>query len=170
MEIYRNNDSYPAINPVWERPGVKDLIMNHRKQFIEAGVYDSFRDSLLYNLESLKNFITLSQLDKSEEIASNDAPIVVLTDYDEVNDELYINLAKLDVKTGWLLSSAERNHIDTSIVTMGAILSDGSTFRGDYFTPEQFKLIEKLRLDYPALGFNFSSARLRHLENHSKSY
>lgn len=166
MEKFIYRDSYPLINPAWERSEVRDLIFRHRENSQQEGIYESFINAMLHDLDAMKNYVGDNQADKSKEIAYQDAPIVVITNYDEINDELYIKLGKIDINSGWLLSAAERKRIDTSLVNLGAILSDGDILISDYFSSEQFKIIDQQRIDYSKVGFNFTLAHGRHIDNH----
>ena len=106
----------------------------------------------------------------SEHIALIDAPMVVLTDYDDVSDSLYIHLAKIDIRNGWIISAAERNCVDTSTVCIGAVFPDGNIEVNQFFSEEQFKILESQKADYASLGFNFAVARRRHIDNHMAGY
>lgn len=162
---YQNKYNFDQVNEKWDDPKVQKLIKDHCIEDRESGISASFAHAVEASIRAYPpGQLSIHQLALIEDIVCSKAPLGVITEYSELDNTLFIMLARINVRTGWITSAYEPLRPDPSICFLATVFPDGEAIIENGFTFNQLDVVKNHLKDYRELGFNYDAAYERYIK------
>jgi hypothetical protein len=161
MNLYNSQNKYgfDQINDKWEEIKVQRLVKDHCIEDREAGINACFAHAVE---ESVRNYpagqLSIHQLAMVEDIIYSKAPLGVITEYSELDNTLFIMLARINTRTGWITSAHEPLRPDPSICFLATVFPDGEAIIENGFNYQHLNVVKSHLKDYRDLDFSYDLA------------